>query len=133
MKILDLRVEYLHNPIGVDFVQPRFSWKLVDGIRQTAYQILAISDEGEILWDSGKVFSSQMHLVVWSGKELTSRVCVNWTVTVWDENDKAETSERATFELGLLKSADWSAKWITGDSYQRKTVDIPLIAFVKRS
>lgn len=131
MKISDLRVEYLHNPIGVDFVQPRFSWKLVDGIRQTAYQILAISDEGEILWDSGKVFSSQMHLVVWSGKELTSRACVNWTVTVWDENDKAETSERATFELGLLKPADWSAKWITGDYIPKKNRRYPVDCFRK--
>ena len=131
MKILDLKVEYLHNPIGVDFVQPRFSWKLVDGIRQTAYQILAISDEGEHLWDSGKVFSSQMHLVVWNGAELTSRACVNWTVTVWDENDMAVTSESASFELGLLNPADWSAKWITGDYTPKKNRRYPVDCFRK--
>ena len=28
MTALDLRCEYLHNPLGIDVVQPRLSWRL---------------------------------------------------------------------------------------------------------
>ena len=115
MKAYNLKIEYLTNPIGVDILMPRFSWVLEGGKKQTAYRIVANDDNGELLWDSGKVESDQMHLIPWGGNTLTSRTCVEWSVTVWDENSAAEESDKATFEIGLLNENDWKAKWITGD------------------
>jgi hypothetical protein len=46
-----LRCEYLENPLGIDVLKPRLSWKLeaspeARGLRQTAYQVLVASTPG---------------------------------------------------------------------------------------
>ena len=87
MKATNLKVEYLTNPIGIDVVRPRFSWIFEQGTKQTAYQIIAKDDLGNLLWDSGKVASDQMHLVAWGADDLKSRTHVTWCVTVWDEKE----------------------------------------------
>lgn len=132
MKAIRLRVEYLKNPIGIDYVKPRLSWNCEGGIVQTAYQIQASSDEGVTLWDSGKVVSSQMVHIPWNGPELSSRKAVVWSVCLWDENDvQGEWSETATFELGLLHESDWKAKWITGNYSINKKKRYPVDCFRK--
>lgn len=47
MKAIDLRTEYLKNPLGIYF---RRNCK--DGIKQSAYRIVAKADE-QIVWYSG--------------------------------------------------------------------------------
>ena len=131
MKATNLKVEYLTNPIGIDVVRPRFSWTFEKGTKQTAYQIVAKDDLGNLLWDSGKVASDQMHLVAWGADDLKSRTHVTWCVTVWDEKDEAETSEDAWFEIGLLQKKDWTAKWITGDYVPKKKERYPVDCFKK--
>lgn len=132
MKAIRLRTEYLKNPIGIDFIKPRLSWNCEDGKKQTAYQIYATSDEGGLLWDTGKVFSSQMVHIPWGGETLDSRSAVIWKVRLWDENDKeGEWSEDATFELGLLHISDWMAKWITGNYRVNKKMRYPVDCFRK--
>ncbi len=56
MKAINLRTEYLVNPVGIDIQHPRLMW-ICDGAgrKQTAYQIVTEK------WDSGKVSSSSMH------------------------------------------------------------------------
>ena len=129
MKAVNLNVEYLKNPIGIDMVRPRLSWTFEDGTKQKAYQIIAKDDRGNLLWDSGKVESSRMHLVEWGAGDIESRTIVDWTVTVWDEEERAETSDTARFELGLLKKSDWSAQWITGDYVPKKKERYPIDCF----
>lgn len=73
MKAVNLNVEYLKNPIGIDMVRPRLSWTFEDGTKQKAYQIIAKDDRGNLLWDSGKVESSRMHLVEWGAGDIESR------------------------------------------------------------
>ena len=41
MNAVNLKTEYLRNPLGIDIVRPRFSWNCEDGQKQTAYQIVA--------------------------------------------------------------------------------------------
>jgi alpha-L-rhamnosidase len=88
------------------------------GARQTAYRVLAASAPAQLsegkanLWDSGKVESDQSVHVAYRGQRLTSRQRVYWKVTIWDERGKAETSDPAWFEMGLLKRSDWKARWI---------------------
>ncbi|MBI4928716.1 MAG: alpha-L-rhamnosidase, partial [Anaerolineae bacterium] len=110
MDIGSLRCEFKHNPIGLGTLQPRLSWKLSSdrrGARQSAYRIVAESDERKI-WDTGKVSSSQTHLIAYAGEALVSRQRVSWQVTVWDENDRSWSSAQpASWEMGLLDQDDW--------------------------
>ena len=131
MKAINLKVEYLTNPIGIDITKPRLSWNLDEGIKQTAYQIVAKGLNDNILCDSGKVISSQMHLIQWKGSTLKSRDVVNWTVTVWDENEMPTVSDEARFEIGLIVNTDWKARWITGDYQVDKKKRYPVDCFKK--
>ena len=47
----ELRVEYLTNPIGIDVVQPRVSWRIASARRNTmqvAYQIQVAGSEARL-------------------------------------------------------------------------------------
>ena len=132
MKADRLRCEYLTNPLGIDIRKPRLSWNCEGGQMQSAYRIIARNSD-DVIWDSGKVESSRMHLISWEGKELSSRDRVTWSVRLWDENDiEGEESEEAYFELGLLKENDWKAKWITGNYNVDKKKRYPVDCFRKR-
>ncbi|QBD76857.1 alpha-L-rhamnosidase [Ktedonosporobacter rubrisoli] len=117
--VQDLRCEYQDNPLGIDVRQPRLSWKLVSpagrGTVQTAYQLRVNDEKGE-LWDSGKVPSGQSVHVPYAGPELRSAQRYTWQVRIWDGAHQASTwSEPAWWEMGLLHSSDWQAKWIEAD------------------
>ncbi len=89
---MDLRCEYLKNPLGIDRTTPRLSWKLQAaplagrGLRQTAFQIQVAATEEALgggkadLWDSGKVKSDRSNLVAYMGKALESRQMCWWKV-----------------------------------------------------
>ena len=128
VEVDDLRCEYLSNPLGIDVVRPRLSWKLqitdtsVRGQRQTAYRILvaSMSDLLDInsadLWDSGVVRSDQSVHVLYAGMPLASRSACYWKVQVRDENGAwSDWSEPAKWTVGLLDESDWRAEWIGTD------------------
>lgn len=107
------------NPLGFHDPAPRFSWKLQDerfGARQTACQIqlFRIGDTGEaLLWDTGKKETDSSTYIPYTGPNLHSRERVAWQVRVWDKDGVASPwSDRARFELGLLRNVDWQARWI---------------------
>lgn len=132
MRATRLRVEYLKNPIGIDITKPRLSWNCEGGKKQSAYQIRAIDEDENLLWDSDKVMSSQMVHIPWGGADLRSRAIVNWKVCLWDENGiQGEWSEEATFEIGLLAKFDWKANWITGNYKVNKKKRYPVDCFRK--
>ena len=72
MKAVKLKTEYLKNPLGIDIKNPRFMWNCEGGKAQSAYRIVASDTRGNILWDSGKVESSQMRHSVAPESELES-------------------------------------------------------------
>ncbi len=123
MKAAKLCCEYLNNPLGVDFQQPRLMWNCMGGIKQTAYQIITEN------WDSGKVESASMRAVY--PLPLRSRERVNWRVRLWDENDQPGEWSEAFFEMGLLEKTDWTARWITGDYMPNKKERYPADCFRK--
>ena len=130
MKAIKLRTEYLINPIGIDIQHPRLMWNCDGGIKQTAYRIVANSDE-KTVWNSGKVCSSSMRAEY--PHKLKSREHVEWTVTLWDENDhEGEPSETAFFETGLLSASDFTAKWISGNYRVNKKNRYPVDCFKKQ-
>lgn len=130
MKAINLKCEYLINPIGIDIQNPRLMWNCDGGIKQTAYRIVAKSDE-KTVWDSGKVNFSSMYAEY--PYKLKSRERIIWSVTLWDENGKeGEPSETAYFETGLLAASDFSAKWISGNYHVNKKKRYPVDCFKKQ-
>jgi alpha-L-rhamnosidase len=117
-----LRVEYLTNPIGIDVVQPRLSWRIASARRNTmqaAYQIQVAGSEASLagganlLWDSGRVASETSVFVEYRGPAVASRTRYYWRVRVWDTSGRASPwSPVAFWETGLLQPADWTAQWI---------------------
>ncbi len=120
LSILDLTIEYKKNPLGIDAMQPRFSWKITgkgNDIMQTAYSLRVGSDQklssGKIVWQSGKVMSDESVLIPYNGPVLKSGQRYYWQVKVWDnKNRESKWSEVAFWEMGLLSPSDWKAKWI---------------------
>ncbi len=135
MHVIGLTCEYKENPLGIDVLRPRLSWKLVSdrrGARQSAYQIVAagseeaLQTETGLLWDSGKVESDQSVHVPYAGPELESGQQMYWRVRVWDELGEATAySQSAWWEMGLLKAADWQAQWIGARLVGGKYTAIP--------
>ena len=129
MKAINLKTEYLIDPIGIDIRHPRLFWNCKGGTKQTAYRIVAKTDE-QIVWDSGKVSSESMHADY--PNDLASRQRVEWNVTLWDEIDReGEPSETAFFETGLLSASDFTAKWISGNYLVNKKKRSPVDCFKK--
>ena len=117
-----LRSEYLTNPIGIDAVQPRLSWRIESTRRNTmqaAYQLQVGTSEAsltrgaDLLWDSGKVTSDASVFVEYRGPPAVSRTRYYWRVRVWDTNGRASPWTPVAFwETGLFQSGDWTARWI---------------------
>lgn len=134
----DLRCEYLKNPLGIDDLHPRLSWRMevkgndpqsVRGVMQSAYRILAASSREKLakgdgdLWDSGKVVSDQSLNVEYAGKSLTTRERCHWKVQVWDGMGTVSGwSESTQWNMGLLKAEDWRARWISADTRNDATL-----------
>jgi len=122
LALTNLRCEYKSNPVGIDIPQPRLSWELVSterGAVQTAYQIrVAVSAANfakhKLLWDSGKQASDASIQVVYQGPVLQTGQRYYWEVQVSDNRGRTSAwSEPAYWEMGLLQSSDWKARWIT--------------------
>ncbi|MBR6396094.1 MAG: family 78 glycoside hydrolase catalytic domain [Lachnospiraceae bacterium] len=131
MKAVKLRTADLKEPIGIDIAAPVFTWNCEGGVSQSAYKVVCMDEGGKTAWDSGKVTSSDMH-VKYAGRKLCSRDIITYTVTLWDENGLEETSEPATFEMGLLNESDFKASWITGNYNPNKKNRYPVDYFRKK-
>ena len=126
MKAIHLKTEHMVNPIGIDVPQPVLSWNCSEGIRQTAYEVIATQD-GEAVWHTGKVPSSQMSVIY--GKETAARQAVTWQVRLWDEQDVPGEWSEAVFETGLTDGS-WKALWIDPElpheEAQRQPASVPV-------
>lgn len=120
--ITDLQCEYATNPLGIDILQPQFSWRLEGekpGMHQLAYRIFVsdtpkgFGNKTKIIWDSGKIYSGTSTGIQYEGPEPESRKNYYWMVNVWMVGKPGVyRSNAAHFEMGLLKPEDWQACWI---------------------
>ena len=131
---VNLRCEYLKNPVGIDVRQPRLAWVDLHTQRaeaQSAYQLL-VATSPELLaqnkgdqWDSGKTASDDSTHVVYGGKALESNHSYWWKVRYWDKDGNAsEWSEPASFGVALLSPDEWQAQWIGGANQLRHEFDL---------
>jgi alpha-L-rhamnosidase len=67
LRAVNLLVDHLENPIGLDSAKPSFGWRLeaidpsAHDLSQTAYQIVVASSAGFKggLWDTGRIDSAR--------------------------------------------------------------------------
>ena len=119
-----LLCDYLKNPLGVDNLHPRLSWRLEDvrqGAKQTACQVLVGTDSLEDVrgeanrWDTGKM-QSDVTLLPYAGKELQPFTKYYWKVKVWDKEGVPTESTVHSFETGMMSMKNWQGAWI-GDGH----------------
>ncbi|HML66080.1 MAG TPA: family 78 glycoside hydrolase catalytic domain [Dysgonomonas sp.] len=132
VRVADLRVENLINPLGLETTCPRFSWKLYSHKRnliQEAYRVIVASsrenlnvDNGD-LWDSRRVNSNETILIPYQGKQLTSRQVCFWKVQVWTNYGEIVSVDEGSWTMGLLALSDWKAKWIGLESLEAEGED----------
>lgn len=123
LKVGELVCEYHENPIGIDVISPRFSWKLFSDkqdVIQTAYEIRVaespkkLNNKNNLIWTSGKVESDQSVNVEYQGPDLNSMQRAYWMVRTWDnQGHVSEWSKPAFWETGILNTEEWQASWIT--------------------
>ncbi|MCL1888231.1 MAG: glycoside hydrolase family 78 protein [Kiritimatiellaeota bacterium] len=134
LKPVDLRAEFLRNPLGLATRAPRLSWHYAaakPGVSQAAWQIQcaatwqALAHEKDLIWDSGRVENDAQLDRAYPGRELQSREAVAWRVRAWDT--KGAVSEWGTagmFELGLLDKKDFTAQWIRNENAAQDAVPL---------
>lgn len=114
MKVTDIRIEYLKNPVGIDVKKPRFSWKILSNekdVLQSSYQIL-VKHKGDVVWDTGKRDSDSSVLIEYEGASLNPCSIYEVQVEVWDNKGNHATTD-GFFETGLLAGTSFQAEWIT--------------------
>lgn len=138
IKPVRLTCEYLHNPLVIDVMSPRFSWVNISddnkrGQIQTAWEIKVAGSKEKLLsgnadlWNSGKVNSNESINIPYKGKVLTSHQYCWWQVRTWDRKGKvSEWSEPAYWSMGILKPEEWEAQWIGAPWQDEKALSKPL-------
>lgn len=114
---VNLRTEYLVNPVGIDAKQPRFTWEYAgdaDNFGISRYEI--------------KIGTHPDSLAVYKEEELllSPHTRYYWNVTVWDrKGHRSTTSETVFFETAKLAMQDWQGQWIT-DRHDKEYEPAPL-------
>ena len=118
---VNLRCDYIENPIGIDNPTPRLSWMLQDkrsGAKQCSYRIIVDIDSISVkngdgkIWDTQKVNSDKM-LQTYSGRKLAPFTKYYWAVHLQDKNGNLVKSDIACFETGMMCMNNWKGTWIS--------------------
>lgn len=114
-----LRVCGLDNPLAIGDLPPRLSWQNA-GFSQTAYRVRVgrradlLAAGNDLLWDSGRVASTQTLDIAYQGPALTPGEQAVWQVEVWDDRGSpARRSEPAVWETGI---GPWQGEWLAAET-----------------
>lgn len=138
LKVVNLRCEGRHDPMGIESTAPHLSWELQStekNILQTAYHILVSDDSLSLVknmgnaWDSQRTLSNASIQVSYKGKLLQAAKTYYWKVMVWDNKTHASAwSGVRKWQMGLLAKTDWKgAEWIAYEKLPDTSVIAPLI------
>lgn len=122
VSVVELKCDYLDNPIGLDDPSPSFSWILASnerGVYQESYRIIVDeqlqnvkSRKGE-LWDSGQIPSESSVNIDYGGGGFNSNTTYYWRVGIRTKTGEEYWSDPASFHTALLHKEDWIGKWIS--------------------
>lgn len=112
---LEVTVEYMTQPLGIDERKPAISWKFLapdkQNLHQTAYRIV-VSDKCSDVWDSTRRHSDQSIHIRYEGEPLKPFTKYMVDVIAWDE-DGQEYLGACSFETGMLDESGFHGQWIT--------------------
>ena len=110
MRIENVRVCNIHDPLGYAMAAPVFSWTVSGTEHSFAYTSLQISKGQETVYDSGDVFDADS--LGWKiDVKLDPRTKYTYKLSVrTDRNEKADAE--GSFETGKRDEA-WTAEWIS--------------------
>jgi len=116
-RITSLTCNNQPEPMGVNPVNPAFSWKMESparGVMQTAYQVVVFENGGKgEVWNSGKVESNKSIFIAYEGSELKPGTIYFWKVKAWDNMGHESAWRTGRFVTGLVQGKDWEgARWI---------------------
>ena len=118
MKAVNLKCEFLTNPLGIDIKNPRITWNDEGDKNQSAYIVSFKVNDGDLI-ETDEMRSSSMNYIF--DYPFKSRDRVEYFVTLIDENgEKGEESEHAYFEFGLLDNKEFEAHFIKGNRVHRR-------------
>ena len=119
--LVNLRCEFVNDPLGIDTPAPRLSWEWAGhnkGQYQSYYRIIISENPSNLAagkpdtWKTGKIKSSAMQ-AVYNGKvALKGHTRYYWQVIGWDNKGKSYISEIAVFETAKLSEKEWKAQWV---------------------
>lgn len=121
-KAVELKAEHLPNPLGIDAVQPRFTWQIEDsrqGAKQTAYRILVSKDSVGLRFEKGTAWNSswvksENQLAKYAGSHLEPFTTYYWRVDIMDKDGKQFTNGLlSNFETGMMEQKNWQGDWIS--------------------
>ncbi len=122
MKLYDLQVNHLTNPLGFRMENTIFSWKVGEarGKYQEAarLQVFAGASLEQPVYDSGWDRAADS-LACSANLNLKPRTRYYWTVSVRSDAGEEETSEVQWFETAKMQEP-WVGKWITCDSAKER-------------
>lgn len=134
LSIRQLRTENLTDPLGVETLQPRFSWQLASskrGTMQTACEIRVANTVSDLIkgrnlvWQSGRMQTDASVHVEYAGPAPKSGQRLHWQVRVWDNQGQVSPwSTPAFWQTALFKTTDWSGQWIS-PGFTEPTTDQP--------
>ena len=131
--ISNLEVDKLINPIGLDTQNPDFSWVIHSenyNLNQTHYQVFVATDKifsnKSLVWDSGKVSSSESVYVKYEGKPLDYATKYYWTVKVWtNQSSRPRQSGIGFWTTGMMNEKQWKSDWIGVNSGDENSAESP--------
>ena len=113
---VNLRTEYLTEPIGIGVTNPRFTWEYSGDDKKfsPARTEIHIGTSPDNLSLYTKDFKFQPFTKYY------------WNVAVWDKKGReCKKSKTASFETAQLQSSDWTAQWIS-DNHDKNFEPAPL-------
>jgi len=127
--IVQAHVCGLDTPLALGDLTPRFSWTLAGQVgAQSAWRIRVARNAPDLaaarnlLWDSGRVASTQCFDIAYGGPALPSRTQAFWQVEAWTVPGHAPLrSGVMRWETGL-DPADWHADWLASET-QTASID----------
>lgn len=129
LSITEQTVEGLHQPIGLDVAIPKFSWAISSTEKntlQTAYELIVYDASRKVVWNSGKIQSSESVNVPYCGSNIRSNSTYFWKVRVWDNyKNTSSWSNLKSWHTGFFDDSDWEAQWIENKQMQGEETRSP--------
>ncbi|MDD4778077.1 MAG: family 78 glycoside hydrolase catalytic domain [Fermentimonas sp.] len=125
VELTSFKVEMQENPVGVGTTAPRFSWQITSlkpDLKQQSYQIQVarsvkdLTNEENLIWDSGILADDNSILIPYEGEELKSREKYYWRLKVTSNQGETGWSKINNWSMAFLNESDWKANWIGENS-----------------